>query len=233
MKSTARLFIILILFSSSFIYSQEYFAGAEGSFFMPVSGLADRFNSTPGFAVYFGKEISPQWKWTGKLEYIKYDKINKDNYSIKRLIDVNNIETEVSLPLQDTTRELSIIGASANADYNLFRTDFIKISAGFGFGIYRWESSLGSFHDSLYYNENGNQILVEVLKIPPVKQLDWSGGFTAGINIDVNIYGPVWFNAGANYKNIMGELWSVLSLDMENVSTFQMFQVKAGFYVGL
>ncbi len=200
---------------------------------LPLSSLSGRFESAPAFAVYFGKEVSSQWKWTGKLEFFKFDRINKDNYFIKRKIQLNNIETDLSLPLPDTTMELSAVGISANADYNILRTDFINISAGFGFGIYRWESTLGSFHDTLYYDNNGDRIIAEVLKIPAVKQLDWSGGFSAGVNVDIHLFGPLWFNAGASYKNIIGELWAVLSLDMENISTFQMFQTKAGLYINL
>jgi len=230
-------FIILILslfISAEFISAQNFFAGAEGSYLIPVSGLADRFMPAPGYAVFFGKEVSPQWKWSGKLEYLDFDKINKDNYSIKRKYLVNSVEKDITLNLPDTTWELSIIGLSANADYNLMKTDFLNINIGFGFGVYRWESTIGSYNDSLYYtDETRNQALVEVLKIPAEKQLDWSGGFSAGVNIDVHLYGPLWFNAGANYKNIVGELWAILSLDMENISTFQMFQTKAGLFIKL
>jgi long-subunit fatty acid transport protein len=144
------------------------------------------------------------------------------------------IERDIQLSLQDTTRELTSVGLSANADYNIMKSDYLNISLGFGFGLYRWESSLGSYHDSLYYrDESGTEMLVEILKIPSVKQVDWSGGFNAGVNVDLHVFGPLWLNLGANYKNIVGEMWAVLSLDMENVSTFQMFQTKAGLFVRL
>jgi long-subunit fatty acid transport protein len=230
----SKLIIILLFTVSSSVFAQKFIAGAEGSLLMPYSGLADRFESTPSFAVFMGKEVSPQWTWTGKLEYFRFSRINHENYNIKRKITVNTAEIDITLPLQDTTRTLSSVGLTANADYYVFRSNIFDLSLGFGFGLFRWEQTIGSFHDSLYYTDNsGSETLVEVIKIPSVKQVDWSGGFNLGFRINVNVFGPLWFNAGADYKNIIGELWAVLALDMENVSTFQMFQTKAGFSVRL
>jgi len=234
MKKVIKLFILMLFLTVSRTGAQQYIAGAEGAYLFPYSGLAQRFLSAPSYSVFFGKEVSQDWTWLGKLEYFKYSRINEEKYHIKRIIQVNSIETEVTLPLQDTTIELSSAGLSANASYNIIRTDLFNLRAGFGFGIYRWESSFGSYHDTLYYTDSqGNQLIGEVLKNPPVKQIDWSGGFNIGFDVDLHIYGPLWFNTGASYKNIIGELWAVLSLDMENVSTFQMFQTKAGLFIKL
>jgi hypothetical protein len=124
--------------------------------------------------------------------------------------------------------DLKAFGASIQADYSFFKNSFLESKINVGFGIYKWNFSRGSYTDSLFAPDTaGVNKLQELLKVPSLDQEDWSGTFNVGLQLDVQIFDPVWFGISANYKNILGELWSTLKLDFENVASMQMIELKA------
>ena len=98
-----------------------------------------------------------------------------------------------------------------------------------GFGVFKWSSLREAFDDTLFVkDDSGNDVYADYIKVPELTQGEWSGGLNAGINVGMKIFDPVWFTVGTNFKAVIGELWSALALDLENVSTFQMLEIKAG-----
>ncbi len=73
---------------------------------------------------------------------------------------------------------------------------------------------------------NGINYDAVILKVPALKQLDWSGGFNLGLQLSSRIIEPIWLELTTNYKAIIGELWATLDLDLDNISVFQMYEVK-------
>ncbi len=233
-KFISLLLITIILIAFKNAYSQsKWIAGFDASYFIPTQELANRFKPAAGGSFFLGKETGGNWTWTGKIEYLKFDKVNKDKLFITRPIDVGNGMKNFDLPIPNLKMELEITGASANAFYTFFQNNFINANAEFGFGIYRWHSYRSSYYDSLYIDTSGtgNLMLAEVLAVPENTQDDWSGGFNIGLDVNAKIFGPLWLNIGGAYKAVIGELWAALALDKENVSTFQIIQLKAGFFV--
>ncbi|MBU2446722.1 MAG: hypothetical protein KJ666_14290 [Bacteroidetes bacterium] len=222
------LILFYILPSVLFAQSNSFVIGANGSMFTPIGSLTNRFLSTYGGSVYFGQNVSQNWIWTAKLEYLNFNKENSDKLFITRKITVQDKEQTFKLPLPKLTMDLKIYGLSAQAQYNLFNYSFLSTDLSFGFGIYRWESSRSSYYDTLRADTSGGLIDIAILKVPEIKQQNWSGGLSLGLDVDVKIIDPIWINFGAHYKAIIGELWATLSLDLENISTFQMFDVHIG-----
>ena len=62
--------------------------------------LGERFESTIGCAVYFGKEVSKSWAWIGKFEYFKFDKGNKDKLFVIKDVAVGLPQKLMIYPLQ-------------------------------------------------------------------------------------------------------------------------------------
>ncbi|MCX6151181.1 MAG: hypothetical protein NTX22_11695 [Ignavibacteriales bacterium] len=234
MKKHLLLILLFIIAAQTPAQKNTFIAGASGSLYFPVSLLSSRYKSTVGGEIYLGQSISESWTWTGNLEYFKFDKVNEGRLFITRSVSFyengKSIEKAFNIPLSKLVMELEIAGLSAQATYKVYETNMIKANIGFGFGVYRWKNVRDAYNDSMFVDTSGTggKKLAEVLKVPSNTQVDWSGGFNLGASIEVKLFEPVWLKLSGDYKTIIGELWQTLSLDMENVSTLQMFQIKLG-----
>lgn len=225
MKKLVTVFFILTIS----IFAQDKFsAGAGFAYLMPVGELSNRFNPGIGTSVFFSKDVSSSWTWTGKLEYMVFDKINEDKMQTKREILIETDSRTFVYQIKNLKMDLKAFGASVQADYSFFKNSFLESKINIGFGIYKWNFSRGSYTDSLFAPDTaGVNKLQELLVVPALDQEDWSGTFNVGAELDVQIYDPVRFGISVNYKNILGELWSTLKLDFENVASMQMIEFKA------
>lgn len=230
MKKIFLFISISVLFFPN-LYSQQnnFVGGVNFSYYLPIGTLANRFDNTFGGSFFFGKQISETWTWYGKIEYMKFDDLSKKTLTVKRTVLISNIEKEFTIPLDQLKMNMEIFGVSANADINIFRTEMLEGNVNLGFGIFWWRNFRETFDDTLFVkDDSGNDVFADYIKVPELTQGEWSGGFNAGANVGVKIFDPVWFTVGTNFKAIIGELWSALALDLENVSTFQMLETKAG-----
>ena len=225
-------FILLpfLIFISVNLLAQDkiYFAGSSGSYFIPVGSLSYRFKPDGGFSLFAGYKSSESWEWFGKFEYLSFMKENRDKLKLKRNVNLGGSEEILEFDLPKLETDLKIYGLSANANAKILNFDFFRSDLTFGFGIYRWESGRSGYFDTLRVERSGVTYDAVILKVPPLKQLDWSGGFNVGINLSTKIISPIWFEVNANYKAVIGELWTTLDLDLENVSVFQMYEIRAG-----
>ncbi len=233
-----KLIILIFVLTTGFIYSQKlnFVSSIEGNMYKPIGTLGERYTSTFGFAVNFGKEVSKSWAWTGKLEYFKFDKLNKDKMKTILKVAVGSGTESFNVSLSDLNMSLEIVGASANATYKALSIGNLNANLTFGFGIYRWYSPREKY--TLYFDQTNKTFLRDttgatgsynkVLDVPSVSQSDWSGGFNLGVNLDYNFTDGFSAYAGADYKVILGELWQALALDMENAAGFQMLNFKFG-----
>jgi len=228
MKRTILLQILILFSMNLFAQDKIYFAGLSGSYFIPVGSLSYRFKPDGGFSLFAGYKSSESWEWFGKFEYLSFMKENRDKLKLKRNVNLGGSEEILEFDLPKLETDLKIYGLSANANAKILDFDFFKSDLTFGFGIYRWESGRSGYFDTLRVERSGVTYDAVILKVPPLKQLDWSGGFNVGINLSTKIIDPIWFEVNANYKAVIGELWATLDLDLENVSVFQMYEIRAG-----
>ncbi len=234
MKKIKFLLIASLFVSTLFAQKDSFIIEANGNYYLPTGALADRFNGTFGGSFYLGKQVSQKWTWLAKLEYFKMTDINKDKIVRKVNYDFNDITQTAEIPLTKMNMDLTVAGLSVEARMKILATDFFESDINIGFGFLYWDNNRGEYFDSLYVTPNDTtQVLVDVLQVPSQSQMDWNGALNLGINFSVKIFEPVWFNTGANYKIIIGELWPALSLDIENVSGMQFFDFRAGFQIRL
>jgi hypothetical protein len=219
---------LFLIFNSLFAQDKNYFAGANGSYLIPTGSLSFRFKPDGGLSLFAGFKQSDSWEWYGKFEYISFMKENRDKLKIKRNVNLGGVEETLIFDLPKFETDLKIYGVSANANAGILNLGFLNSDLTFGFGIYRWESGRSGYFDTLRVERSGITYDAVILKVPPLKQLDWSGGFNVGLNVATKIIEPIWFEINANYKAIIGELWATLDLDLENVSVFQMYEIRAG-----
>lgn len=217
-------FILLFISITS---AQNFISGAGASYLIPSGGFSNRFKPELGYNVFFGKQTSENWRWTGKFEYMDFDNQNNEGSYIKEVYEGQ----EYKFNLPENFMKFTAYGISANADYKIYENDFLKTFLNFGFGVYNWKFTRNEFNDSIFINSNGTNTLIFAANLPQNVQTDWSGGFNFGVNADVKLIEPLWLNIGANYKAIIGELWPALAIDMENVSTFQFIDIKASLTV--
>ncbi|MFN4111877.1 MAG: hypothetical protein ACK4G1_06340 [Ignavibacteria bacterium] len=229
MRKRISLLLTIFLFPV-LIYSQNkaYFFGIGGSYLIPTGSLTSRFSNAGGLNLFYGYKSSDKWEWFGKIEYLNFNKENREKLKIRRNVSIGGTEVTKTFDLPKLETYLKIYGASINANSKIFDYGFFKSDLTFGFGIYRWESFRSSYFDTLRIDTMGNTYDVVILKVPALKQLDWSGGFNAGMDLAVKIIDPIWFIINANYKAIIGELWATLDLDLENISVFQMYEIRVG-----
>lgn len=239
---TSKLIISFMLFlgfsfGSLYAQSRRVVFGAEGAYYKPIGTLNDRFEPTKGGAFYLGLVTSEKWTWLGKAEYLKFDKINPDRLSLNRTVTIDGTDREVSFPMEKLKMRLEIAGLSLDTKYNLIRTEYFETNIDAGFGFYRWifhRDGLDSLSAQVTSKSGNNQnVYYSMQKALAISQLDWSGGFNAGLEVVITPFYPVALSFSATYKNIVGELYPSLELDMENISTFQMFDLKAGLRIKL
>lgn len=233
-----KLTLTLIILLTNLIYSQKlnFVTSVDGNLYLPLGTLSERFEPTYGVAVSFGKEVSKNWVWTGKIEYFKFDKGNEDKLKINKKIAVGSGTEEFNISLSDLEMSLEIVGLSANAAYHVIEADNFKTDITFGFGVYRWYSPREKY--TMYFEQNtktfyrdtvGNSgNFNKIIDVPSITQSDWSGGFNLGLNFNYTPFENFTLYAGAEYKAVLGELWQALALNLENIAGFQMINSKAG-----
>ncbi len=232
MLKKVYILIVVALVSAFTVSGQEmkFVAGVNGSAILPAGILSQRFEPAIGYSVYFGKQINERWTWTGNLLYYKFDKMREEN--LKKMIqaEINGVTNDYSIPLPGLEMEMEIAGLMAEAKMNVFRTGYMETDLNFGFGFLYWEHQRGEYYDSLYVTppEGGDPVLVDELEVPGRTQTDWSGAFNIGAEINFPMIEMLALNLSANYKLVVGEIWPTLSLGLENVSGFQMFDLRAG-----
>lgn len=202
----------------------------EGGFVIPSGSFAQRFDPGTSFSLSAGTETSPGWKWFGRLEYINLTEVNEDELYVKRNLTINGVEKTVNVPTPGLEMNFSAVGLTAQLEHRIYSGELFQADLHLGFGVYRWESLRGSFRDSIYYDTTGNGTKsgLEFISVAEINQNDWSGGFNFGAGITVPVIKPISFFAAANYKAIIGELWPALILNKENISVFQMFDIRIG-----
>lgn len=223
-------FVWIILFLPLIGFTQDKFNffGISGSYFIPTGSLTSRFSPAGGVNLFYGYKTSDKWEWFGKVEYINFNKENREKLKIKRNVNLGGSEVVRTFDLPKLETDLKIYGASANANYKVLDFQLFKSDLTFGFGFYRWESFRSGYFDTLRVDTLGITYDAVVLQVPALRQLDWSGGFNVGLNLSTKIIDPIWFEVNANYKAVIGELWATLDLDLENISVFQMFEIRLG-----
>lgn len=210
--------------------------GAEGAYFNPLGKLHERFNPVNGGAVFAGIQTSEKWKWLCRAEYFMFNKLNDDKLQIMRKLTIDGSEQNVRFPLQGLVMNLDIAGITLDAKYSLLRAGFFEVSLDAGFGIYKWKfvrekydtvktriAGLNSALQSVSYAINGIR----------TSQEDISGGFNTGLELVISPVEYFSVTITGAYRNIIGELYPALEFDMENVSTFQMFDLRAGIRIKL
>ncbi len=227
----------LILISALKLNAQDapFFVGANGVYNIPIGTLGDRFKSEAGGMIFAGKQISDDWTWIGKFEYIELENLNRSKLYKKVEVQQNNSTSYYEFPLPKLSMKLQAAGLTAEAKLNLFRTSWAETNVNLGFGFYYWHFTRSAYYDSLFIDTSGTGKLMKVsdLAVPANTQEDWSGAANIGLDINIKLFEPVWLNVGANYKLIVGELWPALALDLENVSGMQFLDIRAGFKINL
>lgn len=233
-----KIIITSILFLISFQFSNaqdKYFIGAEASYIIPLGTLADRYAPGYGLSVTAGEVTNSSWNWSGRFEYIRFSKENEEQLNVRRRYTIGGVQKDIGIPLKSLVMDLKAFGLTANLTYDFLDFSFVKAQASVGFGIYRWENLRGTVKDSLFADTSGTGVhsFVEYLSVPENKQMDWSGGFYAGLKFDIPVYEPAGIIISSQYKGIIGELWPALALDLENVSVFQLLDTKVTVYIKL
>lgn len=229
MRIKNLLLIILLISSTLRGQAEDQFMGGGVSYLIPAGGLSYRFNSTLSGYLYYGKKTTEKWEWYGKLEYISFNQENRDKLKLKRIVNLGGVEQVMIFDLPKLDMHLKAYGISVDANYSLLKFDYLRTDLRFGFGVYRWEGFRSEYFDTLRVEHSGITYDAVVLKVPALKQLDWSGGFDVGVNFSTEIIDPIWFELAAKYKAIIGEMWAtLLELDLENVSVFQMYDLSLG-----
>lgn len=226
-----RIFLFLVLLFAFRINAQpKYFTGAGVIYGSPLGTFGDRVKGNFGATFFWGENISDDLSWRLKGEYFKTSKPNSEKLSVRVEADINNQTKQFTFPLNNIEMDFTLAGIAAEGDYKLLNAGFMNTELVFGFGFYYWEHLRGGFSDSLFVDTTGlgNFMLVKNLDVPKLFQKDWSGGLTLGLNFNFPIAEPVTIELSANYKLIIAELWPALSLDIENVSGIQMFDMRAG-----
>ncbi len=226
-------FLLLLVFANgSFTPAQsgKYRAGIEESWLMPSGTLADRWMATSGTSMYLGVQTSSRWTWGGKVEIFKFSKLNTDKHQVINNQTIDNVGYAFKVPISNVKQTLNVAGISLNAKYNVLRSQLFEANVDLGFGVYNWKYKRSAC-DSLAYDAVVNGVSHHYLVFGSVienSQSDWSGGFTLGLELCVKPVDPVAITVSGNYKNIVGELWPALIYNMENVSTFQIIELRGG-----
>lgn len=227
-----KLFTILsIIIIATSVYSQnKLLVGASANYNIPIGMLANRMKPAPGYLIYFGKQTSQDWTWTGKFEYFKLSDVNKEQMKKFVKSDVLGRIKTFEFPLPKIKMDLTVAGLTAETKYNFLNSDLVDANINLGFGFYFWEHFRSDYKDSLFIDSTGagNLVLIEVLNVPSLRQKDWSGGVNFGLDFIFNLLEPFSLNISANYKIIIAELWPTLALNLENVSGLQFVDLRAG-----
>jgi len=231
MKIKLEIIAVIILISVT-TNAQKYGVSVTGGFSyqVPVSSLNNRFLSAAGFFFGVGENNKQRWNWSGTIEYISFGDANAEKFTVTKEVQVNTNNYSFNIPLKNIRVELEIAGLSADVSYKAFDFGFLNTDFSFGFGIYRWYSYRSGSFDSLFVTnpETSQPLLAAVLKVPELTQTDWSGGINLGVEIKIPVYAPFTLYFSPRYKLVIGELWPSLEIGFENISGFQMLDMRAG-----
>jgi len=230
MKKIILIITCLTIFSNADFAQKKFIAGADFNALIPIGYLNNRFQNTFGGSFYFGQKTSDKWTWVGRFEMFEFDDLNSEKLVKKISVNLGSKESDFVVRLNKMKMNLSILGLIAEGKYHLIETGNFSASLNAGFGIYNWKFKRNAYVDSIFVDTSGtgSKFNAANLNVPKLIQLDWSGGFNFGFDIVYEFYQPVSFVLSGNYKLIVAELWPTLSLDMENVSGLQMFDLRAG-----
>jgi len=229
-------YIIFIFLCISSLQAQDnnLIIGLEGKYHLPIGSLSNRFNGGVGGTFYIGTQVSEKWTWAGKLEYYRLDDENRDKLFKKVEAEVDGKLTVFNIPLENLSLDLTVIGLSAEAKYNILRTDMFETDLNIGFGFFYWESERSEYKDEVSIKDAQDQdVTIANIDVPNLFQKDWSGALNLGLDFNVKLIEPVWFNANVNYRLLITELWPTLALDLENVSGLQFINVGSGVRIKL
>jgi hypothetical protein len=237
-KSTAFILGLLFIAVSTFsLYPQKigYAIGAHGAYYLPIGSLSDRFKPTMGGAVTVDFPGKGNPAWSATFEYLVFREENYDRLFLTRNVEVNSVAQPFVFPLPKLTMQLEIAGLTANAAFPIYTTQGFESNIAVGFGIYRWLNRRSEYFDTLKVDTTGSGAFktAVILGVPEQTQLDWSGGFNVGLDVNVEVFEPVSITLGIRYKMIVAELWPTLNLDLENVSTLMMLDARVGFKIKL
>ena len=232
---TAALLLSLCAAGPLAAQSNAWSFGASADYHIPIGTLSDRFLGTLGGSLRIGIPTGTSARWSAIVEYANFNRSNTDALVLRKTVDVGGREQTFEFPLEDLEMIFEFVGASAEVRFRIVDAGFLKADIALTFGMFRWNALRGAYADSLYADTTGTgtQDLIAVVNVPALSQQDWSGGFGAGLDVEVPVVAPVTLWAGARFKLIAGELWPSLDLDLENVSTFQMIDVTVGIRVDL
>ena len=95
--------IVLILVLNALLLAQKkyYSAGAYADYYLPVSGMADRFNPGRGGSISFGALTEGDWYWFGQIEYFSTEDGNTEN---ERTTKTESRKMSRCLEAQDESR---------------------------------------------------------------------------------------------------------------------------------
>jgi len=83
MRKRISLLLTIFLFPV-LIYAQDkpFFFGLGGSYLIPTGSLTSRFSTAGGLNLFYGYKSSDRWEWFGKIEYLNFNKENREKLSI-------------------------------------------------------------------------------------------------------------------------------------------------------
>lgn len=208
----------------------QFSIAASGTGLLPAGGLANRFLRTNGANLGVAWYKPGGSYWSGEFEYFLFDEENRDRLTVRKIATVEGIDKEFVFPLSDIEMKLEVAGASAHIHFPVLTEEFLQAELTAGFGMYRWFGVRGSFSDTLTADTSiaGPPLRVAIINTPEIRQQDWSGGVSMGVAVNVPVIEPLSFEFSARYKLIFGELWPSLVIDLENISGFQIVELKAG-----
>jgi len=205
-------------------------AGAGAVYNLPVGSLHNRYRGAMGGMVYVGAEVSPEWTWVGKFEYVELTTPNTDALRKVVTLGQGTAAERYTVPLPGLAMKLTAASLTAEAMLNLHRSAGMQAHAVVGFGFTNWVNTRGAYYGTLVVDSagTGNRVKALELAVPENRQEDWSGTLNVGIGGAVRLVDPLWLTAGVDYKIIVGELWQTLDLDLENVAGMQFLSARVG-----
>ncbi len=232
-NTAARMLLLLLCAASMHVLHAQVrpaIVGAGTVYNLPIGTLHDRFLGAFGGMAYAGGEVSSQWSWVGKFEYLELNTLNTDALHKTVTLGQGTAAEHYAVPLPKLTMKLTAASLTAEAMLNLVRGSGVESHAVIGFGFVNWVHTRGAYYDSLFVDSaaTGRRVKTNDLKVPAIRQADWNGTFNVGMDVALKVSDPLWFVAGVDYKLIVGELWQTLDLDLENVAGMQFVSFRIG-----
>lgn len=197
------LFFVVSLFIVSTSHAQ-FSVSAEGIYIQPVGGFSGWFDKHYSGTIYFGRVGENGSFLSGRVEFYRFYKENKDKLFYK-----------------DLNLELKIYGAGIEHREPLIKFGFVNFYGLVGAGVYRWFGLRGEY----FFKDSAGNVIDY---IGERKYQDWSAGFWGGGGIELRFLKSLSLNFSGRYQIIIGEMWQTLALRLEQASGFQWLGVQAG-----